>query len=85
MDTVVKDTNKNIWRIEETLQKTHTKHPGTGAVSQRMETEPSNQAGQREYGPQEHDEGLGLEQPLLPGLLPVNHHSPVTGKLRMLN
>lgn len=64
---------------------THTKYPGRGAVSQRTETEPSNQAGWREYGPQEHDEGLGLEQPLLPDPLPVNPHSPVTGKLRMLN
>lgn len=67
------------------VQQDTTYPTGRGAVSQRTETEPSNQAGQREYGPQEHDEGLGLEQSLLPGPLPVNRHSPATGIPRTLN
>lgn len=83
-NAVVKATDKTTLR-RDTANTTHTKYPGRGAVSQRMETEPSNQAGLREFGPQEHDEGLGLGQPLLPGPLLGNHHSPVTGKLRMLS
>lgn len=64
---------------------THTEYLRRGAVSQRMEAEPPNQAGQMECGPQGHDEELGWEQPPLPGLLPADPHSPGTVKLRMLN
>lgn len=83
-NTVVKATHKTTLRGD-TANTTHTKYPGRGAVSQRMETEASSQAGLREFGPQEHDEGPGLGQPLLPGPLLGNHHSPGTGKLRMLS
>lgn len=83
-NAAVRATHKTTLR-RDTANTTHTKDPGRGAVSQRTETEPSIQAGLREFGPQEHDEGLGLGQPLLPGPLLVNHHSPVTGKLRMLS
>lgn len=83
-NTVAKATHKTTLRTD-TANTTHTKYPGRGVASQRMETEPSNQAGLREFGLQEHDEGLGLGQPLLPGPLLGNHHSPVTGKLRMLS
>lgn len=84
MDTVVKAIHKTTVR-RDTANTTHTKYPGRGAVSQRTEAEPSNQAGLREFGPREHDEGLGLGLPLLPGPLLVNHHSPVTEKLRTLS
>lgn len=82
----VKCINKVINKKGKAVPKsTHLKCPLRDEVYQRVETVPLDQAGWREYELQEHVGGLGLEQLPLPALQPVNPHSPMTGKWRMLS